>query len=83
MLTSFQESIGQTLPVLNGDLERLFTTSGVPGWLEGPAFDGAGGIWFSDLTIPIVAPVGPQLVFRYDLLTPAQATYLAGSFASQ
>lgn len=61
----------QTTPVLAGEFERLASTTSLPGWLEGPAYDGVGGIWFTDLTIPIVDAVSPPLLFRYDIATGA------------
>ena len=62
-------ALAQPIPVLDGEFEKLATTSSIPGWLEGPAYDGMGGIWFTDLTIPIVDPIGPPLLFRYDIAT--------------
>ena len=58
---------GQTVPRLGGDIERVFTTDSEPGWLEGPAYDGVGGVWFGDVAMAFAPPDIPTTIFRYDV----------------
>jgi gluconolactonase len=65
--------VGQTIPKLGGEYERLYTTDIVPGWLEGPAYDGAGGVWFSELLAPSLVEIAgaPSNARRFDIATGA------------
>jgi gluconolactonase len=71
--------VGQTVPVLDGEIEKVFTTTSVPGWLEGPAYDGVGGVWFSDLGMPFAPPATPSTVLRFDVVSANTQTMIEGS----
>ena len=59
--------VGQTIPVLDGTIEKVFNTTSNPGWLEGPAYDGAGGVWLIDMGVPFAPPAVPSTVLRFDI----------------
>ena len=59
-------SVGaEIIPVLDGDFERLVRLDS--NWLEGPAYDRIGGVWFSDLVRRPLAPNRPTRLMRFDI----------------
>jgi sugar lactone lactonase YvrE len=65
---------GQTIPVLGGDVEELWVSDRGNDWLEGPAYDGVGGLWFA--AGGQVFGADPTSMLRYDLATGATETVL-------
>jgi gluconolactonase len=58
-------AIGQTIPALGGEVEELWVSEHGFSWLEGPAYDGAGSVWFSDLGRVFIPD--PTRVLRFDI----------------
>ena len=52
-------------PALNGSVERRWTVERQPSWLERPACDGSGGVWFTDLKD--FSSNTPTSILRYDI----------------
>jgi hypothetical protein len=59
--------LAQTIPRLAGNFEKLWTAPPGRSWLEGPAYDGAGGVWFTDLKD--LSPSTPTDILRHDIAT--------------
>lgn len=58
----------QNTPRLGGDFETLWSTQRKVGWLEGPAYDRAGSVWFVDLGEPFdAATPDPTRILRLDI----------------
>jgi gluconolactonase len=54
-------ALGQLVPRLGGDFEKLWTVESEPSWLEGPAYDGVGAVWFTNLNA--------RSILRHDIAT--------------
>jgi sugar lactone lactonase YvrE len=66
--------MGQAIPVLGGDIEELWVSDRGNDWLEGPAYDGIGGVWFA--AGGQVFGEDPTAVLRFDLATGATETVI-------
>ena len=55
----------QTIPVLDGEIETVWTSDRTS-WLEGPSYDGANGIWFGDPGNIETGFAEPSRLLRYD-----------------
>ena len=58
---------GQTVPRLAGDFERLWRAPAGRSLLEGPAYDGVGAVWFTNLKD--LSPNTPTDILRFDIAT--------------
>lgn len=56
----------QTVPVLGGAIETLWTSDRTS-WLEGPGYDGVGGIWFGDPGNILSGFGEPSRLLRHDI----------------
>lgn len=74
LLPTTDAALGQTRPILGGAVEELWESETDHSWLEGPAYDGAGGLWFSDLGRVFIPD--PSRVLRFDLASGTTETVI-------
>jgi gluconolactonase len=76
-LTVAGVALGQLVPRVAGDFEKLWTVKSGRSWLEGPAYDGAGGIWFTNLKD--LSPATPTDILRHDIASGTTAVMVQNS----
>jgi len=68
VVTAARPGLGQMVPALGGPVEELWVGAAAKGWAEGPAYDGVGGVWFTDLVDPFTSPPrGGTSILRFDI----------------